>query len=303
MSYFKISRRGFVYGACCSFCSAFILPSCANVPISNRKQLNFYKYNLPIILPSGGIGGTPQIYANEEHLNSIINIQYNKFIEGARKKNILIENTSESKSIKEIGKHISNSIDKHFNKNFESNPVKDFDWDFALIDAKDNNGNLIKNAWCMPGGKIAFYTGIMPIAKNDNGIAAIMGHEIAHAFARHTVEKLTQHSILAFGTQGLLSTNYGKIISKNADIYNNIVQFGIMLPFSRTMESEADYMGLAFMNLSGYDLEESVEVWKRMNQDIKNKPPEFMSSHPSPENRIKNLQDWMQEVRTNYPNV
>ena len=237
------------------------------------------------------------------HLNRVIEIEYNKFIEMAKSKKILIENTSESRSIKEIGKHISNSINKHYNKNSETNPVAGFNWEFALIDAKDREGNLVKNAWCMPGGKIAFYTGIMPIAKNEDGIASIMGHEIAHAFARHTVEKLTQHSILALGTQGLLSTSYGKVINENSDIYNNIVQFGIMLPFSRTMESEADYMGLAFMNMGGYNLEESVEVWKRMQSNTKNRYPEFMSSHPSPENRIENLKSWDKEIQIEYPTV
>jgi len=300
----NISRRKFIYGISCSICSSLILPSCAEVPMTNRKQLNFYKYNLPIILPSGGTGGLPQIYANEDHLNKIIESQYEIFINKARSKKILIENTSDSKKLKKIGGHISNSINKYYNNISELNPVRNFKWEFSLIDAKDRDGNLIKNAWCMPGGKIAFYTGIMPIAKNDGGIASIMSHEIAHAFARHTVEKLSQHSIISFGTQGLLSSSYGRVITQNPDIYNSVVRFGIMLPFSRTMESEADYMGLVFMNLAGYNLHDSVEVWKRMQLLNQGKsPPEFMSSHPSPENRIKNLQNWIKEVKSNYPTV
>ena len=299
----KLSRRRFFYGACCSICSALILPSCAEVPITNRRQLNFYKYNLPIIIPSGGSSSIPKIYSNENHLNTIIEKQYGKFIQDAKSKKILIENTQESKSIKEIGIHISSSINKYYINQSEPNPVGNFNWEFALIDAKDNEGNLIKNAWCMPGGKIAFYTGIMPIAKNDDGIASIMGHEIAHAFARHTVERLTQHSIISIGTQGVLNTSYGKVLAQNSDIYNNIVQFGIMLPFSRKMESEADYMGLAFMNLAGYNMQESVEVWKRMKIENKKTPPEFLSSHPSPDNRIENLQNWMNEVKLKYQTV
>ena len=299
----KISRRKFIYGASCSICSALILPSCAEVPITNRKQLNFYEYNLPIILPSGGIGGLPQIYSNEKHLNNVIEIQYQDFIKKAKSKKILVENTSESKKINEIGMHISNSINRYYTKNSLKNPVSDFKWEFALLDVKDQKGNLIKNAWCMPGGKIAFYTGIMPIAKNDDGIASIMGHEIAHAFARHTVEKLTHYSIISLGTQGLLNTNYGKVLEDNSDIYNNVVQFGILLPFSRNMETEADYMGLTFMSLSGFNMEESVQVWKRMQVQNNNKVPEFMSSHPSPENRIENLNNWMQEVEIKYPSV
>ena len=188
----KLSRRSFIYGATCSICSGLILPSCAKVPLTNRKQLNFYKYNMPIIIPSRGFGTLPQIYSNENHLNRVIENQYRSFINQARTRKILVENTRESNTIKEIGLSISKSIDRYYYNNQETNPTKDFNWEFALIDAKDKNNNLIKNAWCMPGGKIAFYTGIIPVAKNDDGIGSIMGHEIAPAIARHTVEKLTQ---------------------------------------------------------------------------------------------------------------
>ena len=299
-----LSRRKFIYGASCSICSSLILPSCAEVPLTRRKQLNFYQYNLPIIIPGAGIGGLPQVYANEKHLNQAIEKQYKKFISDAKSRDILIENTSDSRRIKEIGLNIAQSIEKYYLKNNRVNPAEDFNWEFALVDAKDNKGELIKNAWCMPGGKIAFYTGIMPIAKNDDGIASIMGHEIAHAFARHTVEKLTQYSIVSLGTQGLMGSKYGKVLSQNSDIYNSVLQFGIMLPFSRTMESEADYMGLAFMNLSGFNIEESSEVWVRMQELTKgNSIPEFMSSHPSPENRISKIKDWMDEIRSDFPSV
>ena len=140
------------------------------------------------------------------------------------------------------------------------------------------------------------------LSNNHDGIASIMGHEIGHAFARHTVEKLTQHSIISLGTKGIMKTKYGQVVGNNPDLYNNLLQYGFMLPFSRTMEKEADYMGLVFMNLSGYNLKESVEVWKRMQIANKGKnPPEFMNSHPSPENRINNIEEWIFEVKKNYP--
>ena len=305
MSFFNnISRRKFIYGASCSICGSLLLPSCAEVPFTERKQLNFYKYNMPIVLPSGGFGGLPLIYTNEDHLNKDIEKHYRKYISDVRSKKILIENTKDAITIKEIGIEIAQSIEKFYIKQNKPNPANSFNWEFALIDQKDNDGNLIKNAWCMPGGKIAFYTGILPIAKNDDGIASIMGHEIAHAFARHTVEKLTQASIIGWTTQALGASNYAKVLAENADIYNNIVQFGIMLPFSRTMESEADYMGLAFMSLSGFNMQESVEVWKRMQSNNKDGiPPEFMSSHPSPANRINKLKEWIPEVRESYPPI
>ena len=186
---YKISRRKFIYGASCSICGSLLLPSCAEVPFTERKQLNFYKYNMPIVLPSGGMGVLPLIYANEDQLNKDIEKHYRKYISDARSRNFLIENTKDSKTIKEIGTEIARSIEKYHSNQGKTNPASSFNWEFALIDQKDSDGNLIKNAWCMPGGKIAFYTGILPIAKNDDGIASIMGHEIAHAFARHTVEK------------------------------------------------------------------------------------------------------------------
>ena len=309
----NISRRKFVYGATCTLCGSLILPSCAEVPLTKREQLNFYKYNLPIITIQGHLAGypVPKIYANESILNKEVEKSYKKFLSNAREKNILIENTNDSKIIEEIGIHISQSIEKHYTKKGELNPAKDFNWEFALIDAKDKNGNLIKNAWCMPGGKIAFYTGIMPITKNDNGIASIMGHEIAHAFARHTVEKLTQASIIGWTTEILGASQYAKILRKNVDllgmninIYSSLVNYGILLPFSRSMESEADYMGLVFMNLSGFDMQESIKVWERMQDLTKGESsPEFMSSHPAPENRINNIKKWISQVKEEYPPV
>ena len=309
----NFSRRKFIYGASCSICGASFLPSCAEVPLTNRQQLNFYKYNLPIITVQGHFGGypVPKIYANEKNLNQQVEKSYKKFIENAKESNILINNTSDSKKITEIGTEIFQSIDKFYMNKNELNPVKDFNWEFSLIDAKDKKGGLIKNAWCMPGGKIAFYTGIMPIAKNDDGIASIMGHEIAHAFARHTVEKLTQASMITWTTEALRMSQYSNILKKNAklpgmniNVYEGVINFGILLPFSRNMESEADYMGLVFMNLSGFNINESAKVWERMKiESNSNNPPEFMSSHPSPENRINKINEWIPEVISQYPTV
>lgn len=309
----KISRRKFIYGTTCSICGSLILPSCAEVEITRRRQLNFYKYNMPIVVVQGHLAGypVPKIYANENALNKEVDKSYKKFVSKAREKNILIENTSDSKNIKEIGIYISKSIEKYYLKKNEPNPVNNFNWEFALIDAKDKDGNLIKNAWCMPGGKIAFYTGIMPITKNDDGIASIMGHEIAHAFARHTVEKLTQASIIGWTTEALGVSQYAKMLRKNLNVlgmninlYGSLVNYGILLPFSRNMESEADYMGLVFMNLSGFNMQESIRVWERMQSANKeDRPPQFMSSHPSPENRINKLKEWIPEVQLNYPSI
>ena len=160
----------------------------------------------------------------------------------------------------------------------------------------------------MPGGKIAFYSGILPIAKNDNGIASIMGHEIAHAVAKHSVERASRGAILNTGTQLIDIFTGGKLSQVNRATGMNTIgllsQLGIMNPFTRKQESEADYLGMIFSSLSGYDIRETVQLWERMKKLNKGKEPaEFMSTHPSSENRIKNLQNWMNEIIIKYPPI
>ena len=306
MTEIKINRRKFFYSACCSLCGALILPSCVNVPLTNRQQINLYDKNLPIIIFKGNIGGIPipKIYPNEKKLNEEIEISYKKFLNKAKEDKILITDTKDSKKIKDIGTEIFNAIEKFYIKENKENPVRDFKWEFALIESESIN------AWCMPGGKIAFYTGILPICKNDDGIAAVMGHEIAHAFARHTVEKLTQTSMIQMLSLGISKSDYSKLLNKNWKIrniggnaYNDIVNYGIFLPFSRKMESEADYLGMSFMNLSGFNISEPAKLWQRMQEENNKFLPEFMGSHPSAENRSKKFLEWEDEIRFKFPKV
>ena len=186
----------------------------------------------------------------------------------------------------------------------EKNPVEGFNWQFALIESET------KNAWCMPGGKIAFYTGILPVCKNDDGIAAVMGHEIAHAFARHTVEKLTQASMMQMATIGISRSKYAELLNKSfrvgnvgGNVYNSVVKYGIFLPFSRKMESEADYLGMGFMNLAGFNIKEPAKLWQRMMAGQEGRVPEFMGSHPSPDNRSKKFLEWESEIIDKFPQV
>ena len=293
-------------GASCSLCGSLILPSCAQVPLTNRSQMNLHNSNLPIVIFQGSIGGIPipKVYANEKSLNKEIDKVYGKFLSKAKEDKVLLDNTKESKKIETIGKEIFTSIDSYYIKKREKNPVEEFNWQFALIESET------KNAWCMPGGKIAFYTGILPICKNDDGIAAVMGHEIAHAFARHTVEKLTQSSMIQMATIGISNSRYAELLNKSfrvgnvgGNVYNSVVKYGIFLPFSRTMESEADYLGMGFMNLAGFNIKEPSELWKRMMADQKGRMPEFMGSHPSPENRSKKFLEWENEIIDKFPRV
>jgi len=302
----RVNRRKFIVSATCSICGSLILPSCAQVPLTNRNQLNLYDSNLPIVIFQGSVAGIPipKVYSNEKSLNKEIDKVYGKFLSKAKEDKILLDNTKESKKIETIGKEIYTSIDKYYLTKSEKNPVEEFNWQFALIESEQ------KNAWCMPGGKIAFYTGILPICKNDDGIAAVMGHEIAHAFARHTVEKLTQSSMIQMATIGISNSRYSELLSRSfrignvgGNVYNSIVKYGIFLPFSRNMESEADYLGMAFMNLSGFDIKEPSKLWGRMMLEQKKSIPEFMSSHPNPENRSNKFLEWENEIKDKFPRL
>tara|TARA_B110000967_G_C18341404_1_gene296861 strand:- start:33 stop:518 length:486 start_codon:yes stop_codon:yes gene_type:complete len=160
----------------------------------------------------------------------------------------------------------------------------------------------------MPGGKIAIYTGMLDITKNQNGLAAVMGHEIAHAVAKHSVERASRAQVLNTSTALLDIFTGGKLSQVNRATGMNTVgllsQIGIMNPFTRKQESEADYLGLIFSSLSGYDVRETVNIWERMKKANKGKEPaEFMSTHPSSTNRIKNIDSWTNEVILDYPPI
>ena len=205
--------------------------------------------------------------------------------------------------IKEIGSKIEYSISEYFDRNNIPDPTINFDWEYILIDKKK-----VKNAWCMPGGKIAVYTGLLDITKNEDGLAAVMGHEIAHAVAKHSVERASRGVLLNTGTAILDIATKGAVSNINRTTGMNAVgllsQIGIMNPFNRKQESEADYLGLIFASLSGYDIRETIKVWQRMKEAKKGKePPEFMSTHPSSTNRINNITNWINEIIIKYPPI
>ncbi len=190
-----------------------------------------------------------------------------------------------------------------FERSNIEDPTIGFDWEYILID-----NDKVKNAWCMPGGKIAVYTGILDVTKNTNGLAAVMGHEIAHAVAKHSVERASRSVLLRTGTSIIDIATGGKLSTINRSTGMNTVgllsQIGIMNPFNRKQESEADYLGLIFSSLSGYDIRETSKLWERMKKAHKGKtPPEFMSTHPSTDNRIKKINEWVYDITVNYPPI
>ena len=258
-------------------CISVGLHSCASTPITERKQLK--------LIP--------------EHK---LNAQAAQIYEKIKKSEKLIKDKNLTE-IKKIGSKMEDSISEYFTKSNLVDPTSKFDWEYILIDNKK-----IKNAWCMPGGKIAVYSGMLEITKNTDGLAAVMGHEIAHAVAKHSVERASRNVVINVAAQVTDILTGGKLSQVNRTTGMNTVglltQMGITNPFNRKQETEADYLGLIFASLSGYDIRDTVKIWERMKKAHKGKtPPEFMSTHPSPDNRIKKINGWITEVTLKYPPI
>ncbi len=274
---YNINRRKFLGYFGCGCCSLF-LPSCTTVPITERKQLSMIS-------------------------DVKINRQAAAAYEDFRRKSKLITSGKQLTEIKEIGKRMENAVSLFFEKEKKDDPTQNFGWDYILVD-----NDKIVNAWCMPGGKIAVYTGLLKITKNIDALSIVMGHEIAHAVARHSIERMSHAMTLNLGTT-IADIFLGGAINRTRNTVGqntgfDIFQLGIMNPFGRKQETEADYLGLIFSSLSGYDIRESVKLWQRMSNKNKGKePPQFLSTHPSSKKRIENLNNWISEVIIKYPPI
>ena len=273
----NINRRKFLeYIGCCT--CGLIIPSCTTVPITERKQLR--------IIPE-----------------SSLNRQAEQIYEKVKSKEKMSDDLNKLNEIKEIGSRIEEAVSEYFYANNIADPTTNFKWEYILVENKK-----IKNAWCMPGGKIAVYSGILEVTKNKHGLAAVMGHEIAHAVAKHSVERASRSMVINIGTQIADIASGGKISGASraagVDVAGMLAHFGINNPFNRKQESEADYLGLIFASLSGFDIRETTEVWKRMKEANKGKePPEWMSTHPSTSRRIQQISDWIPGVILEYPPI
>ena len=272
-----MNRRNFIKYIGCG-CGGFLLNSCGSAPITERKQLK--------LIPE-----------------SKLNAQAAQIYEKVKEKEKLITDGSTLKEIKEIGSKMEDSISEYFYKQNLKDPTTNFQWEYILIDNKK-----IKNAWCMPGGKIAVYTGLLDITKNKNGLAAVMGHEVAHAVAKHSVERASRGVLMKTTIQITDILTGGKISQVNRttgmDTVGLLAQLGLMNPFNRKQETEADYLGLIFSSLSGFDIRETTKIWERMREANKGQePPEFMSTHPSSTNRINQINEWMNEIILKYPPI
>lgn len=207
--------------------------------------------------------------------------QYNQVLAESK----VITGTPDSKMITRVGQRISIAAERWLNANGYEGYLKNYAWEYALIDSDK------VNAWCMPGGKIAFYTGILPVAENETAIAAIMGHEVAHALANHGQQRMSAALLQQAGAVGL---NVALQDDENIELYNQAYGIGTtvggMLPFSRSHETEADKIGLYLMAIAGYNPNEASELWNRMEiMSNGQAPPEFLSTHPANQTRIAEL--------------
>jgi predicted Zn-dependent protease len=219
--------------------------------------------------------------------------QYDQFL----KENKLSTNQEAVNMVKRTGANIKNAVEKYMKQNNMSDRLKGYSWEFNLVE------NELVNAWCMPGGKVVIYTGIMPVTQDETGLAVVMGHEIAHAIAEHGNERMSQQLLQQAGAVGLMVAMKDEPVQTQAmwlAVYGVGTQVGIMLPYSRTHESEADRLGLVFMAMAGYDPREAPEFWQRMASQGGGQPPEFLSTHPSHETRVENLNNWIPEAMKYY---
>lgn len=248
--------------------------SCSRVPLTGRSQLN--------ILPA-------------QTVLSMSFSQYDQFL----KDNKLSTDKKNSELVKKVGIKIQKAVEQYFAEKNLSDKLSGYNWEFNLVE------NNQVNAWCMPGGKVVFYTGILPVTKDETGLAVVMGHEIAHAVAEHGNERMSQGMLTQLGGLALSKAIESKPKETQAlwmTAFGLGAQVGVLLPYSRLHENEADHLGLIFMALAGYDPEKAVDFWQRMADNKKGggTPPEFLSTHPSDETRINNLKSLLPEAKQYY---
>lgn len=255
------------------FMLAILIQACSTVPIIGRKQIN--------LLP-------------ESEMLALSLTNYKTFLDSAE----VITSGIEMQQVKSSGEKIAAAVEKFLNDNGLSSRVEAFDWEFNLVN------DSTPNAWCMPGGKVVFYSGIMPVCEDEQGVAVVMGHEIAHAVAKHGNERMSQGLLAQLGGAAL-DVAMQEQPDKTRGIFNMAygvgAQIGIMLPFSRKHEYEADELGLIFLTMAGYDPNEAVAFWERMATLGGSAMPEFLSTHPVSENRIEALKKILPEMEKYKP--
>jgi predicted Zn-dependent protease len=250
------------------FCQA-----CTVVPLTGRKQLS--------LVP-------------ESEMISMSLTSYSDFL----KANPISTDKVKTDMVRKVGSELAAAVTRYFADNNLSSQLEGYKWEFNLV-----KNDTTQNAWCMPGGKVVVYTGILPVTKDNNGLAVVLSHEIAHAIARHGNERMSQELLVQFGGIALNEAIKEKP-DKTKGIFNTAYgigsQVGVLLPYSREHELEADKLGLIFMAMAGYDPQTAVAFWERMSAIGGNKPPELLSTHPSDETRIKKIKSSLPEAMKYY---
>ncbi len=248
--------------------------ACTTVPVTNRKQLN--------LLP-------------ESTMISMALTNYNDYL---KKNPPLPSSDPDAMLVEGVGQKISRAVDQYMHQNRMSDRIKGYKWEFKTVRSKEIN------AWCMPGGKIVVYTGLLPVTQDEAGLAFVMGHEIAHAIARHGNERMSQLLLAAMGGIALdvaLRDQPEKTRELYLTAYGVGATVGALLPFSRLHETEADKLGMIFMAMAGYHPSASIDLWKRFARATgNNKPPEFLSTHPADQTRIDNLKAFLPKALKYY---
>ncbi len=250
----------------------FLLTGCSSVPLTGRKQV---------------------LLVSDQEVLSASLTQYSDYMKGAKKSS----NTAQTQMVVRVGKKIASATEAYLKANGMSSEIKNFAWEFNLVqDAQ-------VNAFCMPGGKIVVYEGLMKLVSSDDELAVVVGHEVAHAVAKHSNERMSQQIMAQYGAAilGAATQNKSQAIQTAASaVYGIGAQYGVMLPFSRKHELEADYMGLVFMTMAGYNPDVAVGFWQKMSAGSGGKTPEFMSTHPSDATRIADIQKALPEIKAKY---
>lgn len=251
----------------------FLPAACATVPITERQQLNL---------------------VSEGTLTSASQQQYQEFL----KANAVVRNTPESDMVQRVGQRIRQAVEEFLTSRKQAGELANYQWEFNLVESPE------VNAWAMPGGKVAVYTGILPVTRDEPGLAAVMGHEVAHVLAKHGSERMSQQLVAQMGGQALsaaLANQPEATQSLWMKVFGVGATVGVMLPYSRLQEKEADHLGMIFMAMAGYDPQAAVEVWQRMAQQQAGKGgPEILSTHPADQTRIRELQKNLPEAMRYY---
>jgi len=266
-------RNTVVWPVCCAVAIAIVVAACSQVPVTGRSQLSL---------------------VSSEEMLSMSTTQYAEFLKTNK---VIPANEKDAQLVRKVGQNIQHAVERYLKDHNLSAALNGYKWEFNLVESKE------VNAWCMPGGKVVVYTGILPITKNDTGLAVVLGHEIAHAVAEHGKERMSQGMVAELGGMALdqaLATKTDQTKQIWMTAYGLGAQYGVLLPYGRTQESEADHLGLIFMAMAGYDPHSALTFWQRMAAQGGSKPPELLSTHPSDETRIADISKEMPEAMTYY---